>query len=206
MLISEQYCTSENGFEWPDPCQRLSFDDQLTVTHKPSYTKNYEKKIQCTCKSASKNILIKTWGQDEKKKKSLSFQIFVLIIFSSSHVYCLNMFFDGIRLTYIEDRNLCTFSTNLWFKICCWKMLPNLRHICSTHLFCAHQEKHVLNVSSMTITSVRAKTNSFAETMTSPVSPRAMLGMYIDALYTFLLASLVFPINADTCSCRQLTC
>lgn len=44
----------------PDPCQRLSFDDQLTVTHKPSYTKNYEKKIQCTCKSASKNILIKT--------------------------------------------------------------------------------------------------------------------------------------------------
>lgn len=155
MLISEQYCTSENGFGWPDPCQRLSFDDQLTVTHKPSYTKNYEKKIQCTCKSASKNILIKTWGQDEKKKKSLSFQIFVLIIFSSSHVYCLNMFFDGIRLTYIEDRNLCTFSTNLWFKICCWKMLPNLRHICSTHLFCAHQEKHVLNVSSMTKNTVQ---------------------------------------------------
>lgn len=94
-------------------------------------------------------------GKMKKRKKSLSIQIFVLIIFSSSHVYCLNMFFDGIRLTYIEDRNLCTFSTNLWFKICCWKMLPNLRHICSTHLFCAHQEKHVLNVSSMTKNTVQ---------------------------------------------------
>lgn len=72
-------------------------------------------------------------GKMKKRKKSLSFQIFVLSSSVLPMYTVLTCFLMVSDFTYIEDRNLCTFSTNLWFKICCWKMLPNLRHICSVH-------------------------------------------------------------------------